>query len=200
MLFKRRDRRNPLQYLGSFFKSWSDWKRSFIYIKHRVLRLPYSTHSISMGLAVGCVVSWTPVFGFHILQCFIFCKIFRASFLASLLGTLFGNPWTFPILLGTSYLVGNFTLSYTGLEEWFLLKTGADVMHDESLAVSAFLPTLIGGYMMAVITFPLFYFGFYSLIAGARKAKQTVGVVGEKVHDKVYDMTHRHKEDKLDKE
>ena len=178
MLFKRRKRITPLQYLRTIFKSWSAWKRSFIYIKHRILRLPYSTHSISLGLAAGCVVSWTPVFGFHILQCYVFCKIFRASFLASLLGTLLGNPWTFPILLGTSYLVGNFVMNHTGLENFFLLKTGEEVFKDENLAITAFLPTLVGGYIMAVVTFPIFYLGFYSLIKAARKAKRTVGAVG----------------------
>ncbi len=192
MLFKRRKRLKASQYISSFFKPWSQWKRTGFYIKHRILRLPYSTHSISLGLAAGCVVSWTPVFGFHIVQCYIFCKIFKASFIASLLGTLFGNPWTFPILLGTSYFVGNFVFSITGLENYFLLKTGEDVLRDESLAISTFLPMLFGGYLMAILTFPIFYYSFYSLIQGARKAKNTVGIVGGKVHD----LTHRHKEDK----
>jgi len=199
MLFKRKKRLNPLQFLGEFIKPWSAWKRSFIYIKHRILRLPYSTHSISLGLAAGCVVSWTPVFGFHILQCYVFCKIFRASFMAALLGTLFGNPWTFPILLSTSYLVGNIFIVHTGLENYILLKTGEDVLQDESLAISAFLPMLFGGYIMALLTFPFFYYAFYSFIQGARKAKKTVGVVGGKVHDLTHRHTHRDKSHKEEK-
>jgi len=189
MLFKRRDRLTPLQFFGRFFKSWTAWKRSFIYIKHRILRLPHSTHDIAMGLASGCVVSWTPVFGFHILQCYIFCKIFRANFLAALLGTLFGNPWTFPILLWIAYLVGNFITTYTGLDHLIALKTGAEVLGDENLAVKAFFPTLVGGYFMAVVTFPIFYFAFYYFIEGARKAKDTVGV-------KVHDISQKRKDNK----
>lgn len=200
MLFQRKKRQSPFQYIGSFLKPWSKWKRSFTYIKYRILRLPYSTHNISLGLALGCVVSWTPLFGFHILQCYIFCKILRASFLAALLGTLFGNPWTFPILLGTSYFVGNFINTYTGLDHYILLKMGADVLEDESLAISAFFPMLIGGYIMAILTFPLFYYSFYSLIAGARKAQKTVKVVGGKVGHKVHDITHRHKDHKKPEE
>jgi len=70
-----------------------------------------------------------------------------------------------------------------------------DVVKDESLAITAFLPTLFGGYAMALLTFPIFYIVFYYFIEGARKAKNTVGIVGEKVHD----ITHRKKEKRDDK-
>jgi len=35
-----------------------------------------------------------------------------------------------------------------------------------------FLPTLIGGYVMALATLPLFYFPFYYMVKGARAARR----------------------------
>ena len=166
----------------------SGWKRSFLYIKHRVLRLPHSTHDIAMGLSAGCVVSWTPTWGFQILQCFAFCKITRANFLASLLGSLFGNPWTFPILIWTSYTVGSLFFDITGLEKYIhLWRGGEEIVGREEYEMGAFLPMLVGGYIMALLTFPVFYYSFFYMIKAARAAKTKVGqkvhVIGEKVHD-----------------
>jgi len=231
MLFKRRKKLNPLEHIKTVFKSWKDWKRSFLYIKHRILRLPQSTHKVAMGLASGCVVSWTPVFGFHIVQSYLFCKIFKASFLAGLVGTLFGNPWTFPFLLWTSYQVGHFILMVLGYDDFFVYETDQATFNNfvQSLGdiissglgymgntvlnifhvkdfftvnldertfpnlweyiVLIFTPTLIGGYVMAIVTFPMFYYGFYYFIKGARQAKIKVG-------HKVHDIVDRHKENK----
>jgi uncharacterized protein (DUF2062 family) len=188
MLFKRREKQSLLNKLRNCFWPQSGWKRSFLYIKHRLIRLPHSTHDIAMGLTVGCVVSWTPTWGIQILQCYIFCKITRANFLASLLGTTFGNPWTFPILIWIAHLVGQTFIGVTGLDSYFDLIGGPTVDPDDhGIGVTAFIPTLIGGYIMAVLTFPIFYYSFYYFLKAARAAqtqvKSRVHVLAEKVHD-----------------
>lgn len=188
MLFKRKNKQSIWSKLRDFIWPRSGWKRSLLYLKHRILRLPHSARDISMGLAAGCVVSWTPTLGVQILQCFIFCKITRANFFASVVGTVFGNPWTFPILFWIAHIVGSYFLEITGLYKYFLLM-GADtvVSPDHEYEMVAYIPTLVGGYIMAVLTFPIFYYVFYYLITGARAAKTKVGekvhVIGEKVHD-----------------
>ena len=181
MLFKRKIKQSIWQKLRNYLWPVMGWKRTFIYIKHRVLRLPHSTHDIAMGLAAGCVVSWTPTWGIQILQCYIFCKIVRANFLASLLGTTFGNPWTFPILIWISYMVGSVFIDVTGLESYFnLLGSKTVVPSDQGYGMTAFIPTLIGGYLMAVLTFPIFYYGFYYMVKAGRAAQMKVST---KVHD-----------------
>lgn len=179
MLFKRKKPLTLTQHAKKAFQPLSKWKRDFVYIKHRLLRLPHSTHDIAMGLSAGCVVSWTPTWGLQILQCYVFCKLFRANFLASLLGTLSGNPWTFPILMWISYIVGDFVVSHTVLEQLVTLKTGEEYSEHEGFGVQSFFPMLIGGYIMAFATFPIFYLTFYSLIEGARKTRN---IVGKTVH------------------
>lgn len=175
MLFKRKNKKTIWAHLRDMIWPRSGWKRSFLYIKHRILRLPHSTHDIAMGLAAGCVVSWTPTWGIQILQCYIFCKVVRANFLASLLGTTFGNPWTFPILIWISHLVGTAFVDITGLDSYFDMIGKNTVLPDEqNYAVGAFIPTLIGGYIMAIVTFPIFYYSFYYMIKGARAARVRV--------------------------
>ncbi len=44
-------------------------------------------------------------------------------------------------------------------------------VNNEYSPITSFIPTLVGGYMMALLTFPLFYYPFYYMIIGARKAK-----------------------------
>ena len=188
MLFKRKNKQSIWSKARDVIWPRCGWKRSFLYIKHRVLRLPHSTHDIAMGLSAGCVVSWTPTWGLQLLQCFVFCKITRANFLAALLGSLFGNPWTFPILIWISYMAGSFFFDITGLDEFIYIWRGGEVVEGpHEYHIGAFLPTLVGGYIMALLTFPAFYYSFFFMIKGARAAKTKVGqkvhVIGEKVHD-----------------
>jgi len=178
MLFKRKNTLSFGAKILQFFQTWLSWtalKRSLLYIKHRILRLPHNSHQIAMGLASGFSVSWTPTWGLHILQCFVFCKIFRANFLSALLGSLFGNPWTFPILIWVSYLVGTFVTDITGMDRLFDMKAGDSFIKEEGFGMTKFLPTLIGGYIMAILTFPIFYYSFYYLIEGARKTRASFG-------------------------
>ena len=175
MIFKRRQQQTLGQKIRNIIWPQMGLKKTAIYYKHRIIRLPHSTRDIAMGLASGCVVSWTPTPPFQILQCYIFCKITRANFLASLLGTTFGNPWTFPILFFISYSVGDAVLDITSLRELMALLIGENTLFQEDgFAMSTFIPTLVGGYIMAVVTFPLFYYSFYYLITAGRASKRVV--------------------------
>lgn len=193
MIFKRRHKETLISKVRNIIWPKMGWKRAVIYYKHRVLRLPHSTHDIAMGLSSGCIVSWTPTFPFHILQCFIFCKITRANFPAALLGTLFGNPWSFPILFLISYNVGVFFLEVTELEDALVFLVGeTDLFQQDGMIVEKFIPTFIGGYIMAVVTYPLFYYGFYYMITAGRASQR---VVSKRVHT-IIDHRHERKERK----
>lgn len=181
MLFKRRKRQSLWSRVRNLIWPKMGWARTFNYIKHRVLRLPSSASSIALGLASGCVVSWTPTFGFHILQCFVFCLLVRANFLAALLGTTFGNPWTFPILLWCSYQVGSYVLMFLGYGDLLLFDPDMHLIEKfKEYPVEIFMPMLVGGYTLVFITFPLFYFPFYYMVKAGRAAQVKVSA---KVHD-----------------
>jgi hypothetical protein len=175
MLFKRRKRKPFWAHVRNFIWPSMGWSRTVDYIKHRILRLPASNHSIAFGLSSGCVVSFTPLFGFHIIQCMVLCFIGRGNYLAGLLGTTFGNPWTFPILLWLSYKVGYLTLSAFGYHEIIMIDDGETLVDDlEEKSAAIFLPTLVGSYIMALLTFPLFYLIFFFMVKSGRKAQKTL--------------------------
>ena len=175
MVFKRRQRPNLITQVKNFFWPAMGWKRSCSYVKHRAIRLQASNYAVAAGLAFGCSISFAPTLGFHILQCLLLCFIFRANYLAGILGTVFGNPWTFPFLFLISYKTGWFLLNMTGLETPFSetdLVLTWDTIKETPMAL--FIPMLIGGYTMILITFPMFYGSFYVMVRSARLARQTL--------------------------
>ena len=193
MLFKRKKRKSILAHVRNFFWPSMGWSRTYDYIKHRILRLPASNHSIAFGLAAGCVVSWTPLFGFHIIQCFVLCLIGRGNYLAGLLGTTFGNPWTFPLLLWISYKVGFYVLILTGYDNHALIDSDlVDIPEFGEKPIEVFIPTLVGGYIMAIMSFPLFYLLFFTMVKAGRMAQK-------KVSHKVHDIVEHRKEVKKSK-
>ncbi|MCI5059651.1 MAG: DUF2062 domain-containing protein [Alphaproteobacteria bacterium] len=175
MLFKRKKSRPLWSKVRNWL--WPDmgWMRFFKYIKYRLIRLPASDSSIALGLSLGVAVSWTPTFGFHILQCFVLCLFLPINFFASVIGTLFGNPWTFPALMWISYQVGYWVLELLGYGNF--IHNGAEpiMLYDiKDSPLKIFVPTLIGGYIMALITIPLAYFPFYFMVKGGRAAQDKI--------------------------
>lgn len=172
MLFKRGKSLSLYKKIRDFFWPSIGWKRSFSYIKHRAIRINASNYAVAAGLAFGASISFTPVLGFHIIQSFVLCFIFRANFLAAILGTIFGNPWTFPLLFFISYKVGWLLLSVTGVDV-MIAQNEIDMSFKaiKSAPWDILKPMFVGGYVMALITFPVFYSGFYVMVKSARAAR-----------------------------
>lgn len=173
MLFRRAKKQSLTQKLGNLVWPKMGWSRVLNYYKHRSIRFHGSETSVALGLAFGCAISWVPALGTHFLQCWIFCKFTKSNWVASFLGTAFGNPWTFPALMFISYQVGKALYIGFGYEYLLLDHTGRitiELLKSEFWAI--FLPTLIGGYVMALATLPLFYFPFYYMVKGARAARR----------------------------
>lgn len=174
MLFKRRQAQTFWQKTKNLVWPTMGFRRVLDYYKHRSIRIPASEHSIAAGLAFGCLVSWTPLFGTHLIQCAVFAWITRTSLIAAFIGSAFGNFITTPILMLIAYQAGKMIMLALGLEH---LLTGheqavTEVTEQSLEATSIFLPTLIGGYAVGIATFPLFYYPFYYMVKGARAARR----------------------------
>ncbi len=109
MVFKRRDRRGILRSVWEMIYPRGGWIRAYEYVKHRLRRLPGTPEAIARGLAMGVFISFTPLFGLHMIFAALLALVFRGSIIAALLGTFFGNPLTYvPIAamsLGTGYAI-----------------------------------------------------------------------------------------------
>lgn len=174
-MFKRRNPHGPMRLLREVFWPSMGWSRAFRYIKHRLLRLSDTNYSIAAGLASGACISFTPLLGTHFIQAGVLAYFIRGNLLASLIGTFAGNPWTFPFMWVTAYGLGVFILQLLGLTQFadlpdnFTMSVIWDMMWDQPL--SLFLPLFVGGYLLAILFWPIFFFGFYYLVRGAKRAR-----------------------------
>ena len=107
LVFRRRDRRGVGRALWEGIYPKGGWNRAYIYVKHRLRRLPGTPEQIARGIGIGVFTAFSPFYGLHFLVAGLLAVLFRANVLASLLGTFFGNPLTYiPIraaALGTGY-------------------------------------------------------------------------------------------------
>jgi uncharacterized protein (DUF2062 family) len=165
MVFKRRNKRSWLQWVGDGFYPRGGWTRAASYVMHRLRRLPDPPHKIARGLAAGVFVSFTPFFGFHFIIAAVIAFLLQANILAALLATFVGNPFTFPIIATLALEAGNWILgrdigiplpeivqafSQASLELWhnFAALFTEETAHWDRLAVfwdRLFLPYMIGG-------------------------------------------------------
>ena len=107
MVFRRRDRRGLGRAVWEGLYPKGGWSRAYLYVKHRVKRLPGTPEEIARGIAVGVFVSISPFYGLHFVLAALLAIFLRANILAALLGTFFGNPLTY-IPIGVATLsVGN---------------------------------------------------------------------------------------------
>ncbi len=192
-MFKRR---NPLSYWEWFVEGVyprSGWWRVLYYIRHRLQRLPDTPHRISLGIAIGVYVCFTPIFGLHIVAAVLLALILRANIMASIIATFFGNPITFPIIAGFSYRLGWFLMGRGDeVAVWSTMRHGFgeafdDLWHNITAVFtsatpewaglhdfwdSVFLPYMIGGAMPGFVVSVLFYLGMRPLVSAYQKRRK----------------------------
>ena len=169
MLLGSRKRRNLFKVLINILWPRSGIKRAIKYSRYRFIRLPGSPYSIAAGFACGVAVSFTPLLGFHFVGAALFAWLIGGNVIASAIGTAVGNPWTFPLIwfwilnLGR-WIIGDFSNLDSNVE---LTNTSITSNVKEIL-----LPMLIGGLIMAPITWALSYYPTKYLIVSYRAARK----------------------------
>lgn len=172
MVFKRRDRRSPVQIASELVYPRGGWTRAFHYVKHRVRRLPDSPERIARGIGAGVFASFTPFYGLHFLVAAVVARLLNGNILAALSGTFFGNPLTYvPIgvvclqtghfLLGTKFhkgdthgLMGKFTDAMGDLKNNFIAMFTDRVADWHGLSIfynEVFFPYMIGGVLPGIL-------------------------------------------------
>lgn len=189
MLFKRREKEEFWSKARNLLWPRMGLRRLWYYYRHRTIRIPASEHSIAAGLAFGALVSWTPTFGTHLLQCAAFNWITKTSFPAAFIGSAWGNFITTPALMLISFHAGKLILATLGLDHLVHHHPdGITEVTESSLeATQIFIPTLVGGYAMGTLTFPLFYYPTYYMVKAARAARRAR--IERKIHDEVVEIT-----------
>lgn len=109
-MFKRRTPQSWMAWTRSMLWPRKGWRRGFQYFGRRVQRLKDSPHSIALGFAFGALISFTPLFGFHMLGCIFLAWIFRANILAAAVGQFVGNAFTIGPIAVMSVTLGRWML------------------------------------------------------------------------------------------
>ena len=110
MVFRRRDPRTWRAALTEVVFPRGGWSRATQYVFHRVRRLPDPPHRIGRGVAAGVFISFTPLFGLHLVGAAVLAWAIRGNIVAALLATFFGNPVTYPIFAYFSVWLGHWML------------------------------------------------------------------------------------------
>ena len=179
MVFRRRDRRGVARAVWEVVYPKGGWSRAYLYVKHRLTRLPGTPEQIARGIAVGVFAAFSPFYGLHFLVAAAVALLMRGSVIAALLGTFFGNPLTYiPIgatsvgagyaILGKSVQVnvhGGFgQMFYQALQElWFnftavFTVSVADWTYLLEFWDTVFFPWLVGSIPVGIIAGLLAYF------------------------------------------
>ncbi|MCD8498135.1 MAG: DUF2062 domain-containing protein [Alphaproteobacteria bacterium] len=164
-MFKRRKPRSKLHALRELIWPSMGLRRTFRYVRLRIVRMSDTTHQIAGGLSIGIWISFSPLVGLHFVQAGVLAWLFRVNILSSLIGTLVGTPWTFPLMWWASIELGALMTSFFGIGGSHALP---DVINMEILwhiattePLDLFLPWMIGGYTLglacAILSYPLLY-------------------------------------------
>jgi uncharacterized protein (DUF2062 family) len=158
------------------------WWRLLKYYRARIMRLSSSAESIAINLAGGSAMSFTPFFGIHVITAMGFAWAIGAkmNLVASMVGTFVGNPWTFPFLLSASYFLGTWILSMIGAHDG-VIGLNPDIVEQKGDGVFAyiwdnfydiFIPMSLGGAILAVVSFPLYYTLYLYLVRAGQRARK----------------------------
>src|SRR3546814_13256871 len=105
--------RNPLpvhKRVSGFLWPRGGWRRSGIYVSHRLRRLPGTPYRIAAGFACGAAISFPPFIGLHFVLSAALALIVRGKIIPSAIGTDVGNPWTFPFIWLWTFSLGHWML------------------------------------------------------------------------------------------
>jgi len=167
-MFKRRVPRPLFRKVCELIWPRSGWRRSSLYVWHRLHRLPGSTYSIAAGFAFGAAVSFTPLPGAHFVLAALCAWIARANVLASAIGTAVGNPWTFPPMWLSTYYVGQWMTGGTGAGAegldfravfhalWYGIRH-MDAGHLVQHVWPVWWPMIVGSIPLAILSWFVFY-------------------------------------------
>lgn len=169
-MFKRRKPREISALLREMVWPSMGWKRALSYFHHRLFRQSDSAYRITGGLATGAAVSFTPLLGTHFVQSFIYAHIFRQSKIAALVGTFWGNPWTLPPIFYFDYHLGVWMMKVFQASDFVPMPQEHTLSHFLSDPLRLFLPLMIGGTILALLSWPVAYLMLYYPVRGMQRA------------------------------
>ena len=189
MPFGRKKKKRLIISIFNFIKIFFAFSRTKKYISLSIRRIKGTPQALSLGLATGIAISFTPFIGLHALLAIFISWVIGGSMAAALIGTLFGNPWTFPLIWYFTFEIGQFInyglLSYDEEFSFNTIKKEISTLLVilKNIVIFANIPELeenveklklipfmiVGSIPLVFITWILSYFSFYFIFKSYRK-------------------------------
>ena len=189
MPFGRKKKKRLITSIYNFIKIFFAFSRTKKYISLSIKRMKGSPQALSLGLATGLSISFTPFIGLHALLAIFISWVIGGSMAAALIGTLFGNPWTFPFIWYFTFEIGQFiNYGFLSHEEEFSFKNIKKEISTllvilKNIIIFANIPELeenfeklklipfmiVGSIPLVFITWILSYFSFLIIFKSYRK-------------------------------
>jgi uncharacterized protein (DUF2062 family) len=169
-MFKRR---HPLPFhkrAGAVFWPRGGWRRSGVYVAHRLRRLPGTPYRIAAGFASGAAVSFTPFIGLHFVLAALLAVAVRGNIIAAAIGTVVGNPWTFPLIWLWIYSLGRWVLGFRYSAKG--LPEDMTIQHIVDHPFEVLLPMVVGGIPTAIVAWFVFFWPLQRAVAEYQKARK----------------------------
>lgn len=112
-MFKRRKPKTWVDRVRHQVYPQGGFKRTGVYLWHRLRRLPDPPHRIARGVFVGTFVNFPPIFGFQMPAAALLAWVGRGNVLAAVLATFLSNPVSTPIIALVSLNLGHWMLGST---------------------------------------------------------------------------------------
>ena len=123
MPFGRKKKKRLVISEFNFIKIFFAFSRTKKYISLSLKRIKGTPQALSLGLATGIAISFTPFIGLHALLAIFISWVIGGSMAAALIGSLFGNPWTFPFIWYFTFEIGQFiNYGFLSYQEEFSFK------------------------------------------------------------------------------
>ena len=189
MPFGRKKKKSLIIVIFNSIKIFFAFSRTKKYISLSIKRIKGTPQALSLGLATGIAISFTPFIGLHALLAIFISWVIGGSMAAALIGTLFGNPWTFPFIWYFTFEIGQFiNYGFLSYEEEFSFKIIKKeiltlLVIIKNIIVFANLPELeqnveklklipfmvVGSIPLVLITWILSYFSFLLILKSYQK-------------------------------
>ena len=132
-------------------------KRTYV----RFLKLRGNPQQISLGFALGSLISVMPFFGFQIASSVLLAALFKWSKIASAMATWISNPFTFPFIYSLTYFVGAKLIGYEkpfGFPDDAGLSFFSKMLHKgPEIFISLTVGGVVVGLPLAVVSYYLAY-------------------------------------------
>ena len=114
-MFKRKNPLNIYSKIRIYFWPEKGFLRNFSYFWKRLIRIPDTSYSISMGFSIGFFIAFTPFFGLHFIISGIISWLLKVNIFSSIIGNFFGSFISYPLMAFGMLYISN----ENNVEGWF---------------------------------------------------------------------------------